>query len=188
MLLLSNASPLFVNVATAESGTITAEDQYFSCNLTTINPNSNTTYNNTMPLNLTIDWNANAAIFWIDENISYSIDNKQAILIGRNHFDFEYSNQTVTIKTESVADISNLETGQHKLKIIVNGIYNVDNDFLKPFSASFNPIFFEVSEPAIPSLTPSVPELSILMLPILTMATLFGIIALKRKHQINANK
>ena len=178
LLLFISIMPLCVNIVTADSGTIVADDNgYFSCNLKVQNPDNSTAYSNNIPLNLAMDWTANNAIFWIEENTSYSIDNNPAALLQSKHFDFEYFNQTVTTQVDSIVNISSLQTGQHKLNITVNGIYNVGNDFLKTFSVSFKPVLFEVRGQTASSLTPTVPEFSWLApLPLLFSAFFVAVI------------
>ena len=74
------------------------------------------------------------------ENVNYSIDDKQAVAIGSRQFEFEHSNQIVSINTEATVDISNLTAGEHLLNLSVSGICNIGNDFLKPYNAIFSPI------------------------------------------------
>ncbi len=185
LLLLSQ----FVGIVTADSArTIISGDRHFQGNLTVIQPNNSTVYNGTMPLNFTIDWTTDNTICWIHENTSYSIDDNPTILLQSRHVEFEHSFQVVTSKVDTAIDISNLETGEHKLTIVITGDYDIDNLILRSFNASFDPIYFNVDNAASPDTSnnppPFVSEFPIfavisLLIAILTVA---GLVIYRKKH------
>jgi hypothetical protein len=186
LLVLIIANLLVLPSTKGDLGIIEFEDKevYLKCNLTVVSPDSKIAYNNSMPVNFTIDWNSTiGGVFWILENTSISIDGKQPILLGSYMLDIVNLYNKTTY--QSTVDISDLQVGEHKLDIIVTGLCNIGNDFLKSFNVSFSPIYFDVGTlPATsisPTASPSVPEFPIISI-ILLMITLVSVLAVSRKR------
>lgn len=103
--------------------------------------------------------------YTIDKSVSwsgYSLDNQANITLNGN------------------TTLSNLSNGLHTLIVYANDTYG---------NSGSSKTSFTISQEMGPTSTPTAPELSWIILPILSMATLVGIIELKRKHQkLDANK
>jgi hypothetical protein len=175
------------------------------CQLIRTSPNGNIVYVGTMPLNFTISWSdsANSNVIWVDMNISYSIDDNPKVIIDRVNVGPPGNSSTYKI-----VDISNLTDGAHKLALITDGIYDVDNLFIHDYHSYFEPIFFSVnvlatsetpsptptitptatptptSEPSIlPTPTPSVPEFSWLTTLLILLAISIALIIVRKRLQ-----
>jgi len=137
-------------------------DSSINCTLTTISPNSNSVYNELMPLNINMAWSTSNYPFvdYLWFNASYSIDNSQKISIaqGNNPYfnstgfanaQYEYTlgmlpptnNPTIT-STAIAIDVSELKDGAHTLVIYADGEYNQDNLFIRPYHFASSPIYF----------------------------------------------
>ena len=115
-------------------------------NLNMISPNSYTAYTDTMLVDLTIAWSVSLPIPWMGVKVSYSIDAGPTIAItNESSIIFQRSSSVVLTHANSLVDISNLADGKHKLTIIAEGSYNVDNDFVFPLHYSFAPVYFFVN-------------------------------------------
>jgi hypothetical protein len=150
---------------------------YLNYKLNLVNPNNNTIYSNTLPLNFDVDWSA-SVVPWFGVQFSYSIDNGVKIHTnGGGNYNFKNTSSIITTTTNDSVDISDLTNGLHKLTIFADGSYDLDNLFVPNFNYTFSPVFFSVdiltttptSTPSpTPTPTPSVPEFSWLtILPIL---------------------
>ena len=178
LLLLTMILPISTSTVKAQSNNTNVDDNDLTTKLTITYPNDSTFYVNTMPLVFTIDWNCDASVPWMNMQISYSIDDNQKIQTNGGGY-LVFTSPVLTTYTNSVVDISNLAGGIHKLSIFVDGIYNVDDDFIFVYNSSFSPTYFSVnylpttptpaptamptptptSSPS-PSPTPTVPEFS----------------------------
>jgi hypothetical protein len=139
--------------------------------LNLVNPNNNTIYSNTLPLNFDVDWSA-SVVPWFGVQFSYSIDNGVKIHTnGGGNYNFKNTSSiiTTTTTTNDTVNISDLTIGLHKVTIFADGSYDLDNLFVPNFNYTFSPIFFSVnilpinptSTPS-PTPSPSVPEFSYL--------------------------
>jgi hypothetical protein len=150
VLVISSASLLMIKSVNAES------TDNFNHALDVISPNNSTTYNDTMPLNFTIDWSVDAPISWMNLNFSYSIDGS----IERHDLEGSLVNWggfpvVTTSVTSGFVDITNLTNGRHKLTILATGFYDFDSDFIYPYNYSFDPIDFQVLHNTPNSTSPS---------------------------------
>jgi hypothetical protein len=140
-------------------------DSSINCTLTTISPNSNSVYNELMPLTINMAWSTSNYPFvdflWF--NASYSIDNGQKISIaqGNNPYfnstgfanaQYEYvlngmlpptNSPTITSMAITI-DVSALTDGAHTLTIYADGEYNQDNLFIRPYHFTSSPIYFSI--------------------------------------------
>jgi hypothetical protein len=168
----------------ADLGAITSENTNFSCNLKLVTPSGNATYVNTMPLNFTIDWSINDTIPWIAGlKVSYRIDNSSTHVIptSASSLVFHGISQVVPTYSYDLLDIANLTNGKHQLNIFAEGSYDLDNDAILPFTASFATIFFD-TENYPPTPTHTVPELSwLIILPLLLSVFSIAVVFRHRK-------
>jgi hypothetical protein len=115
-------------------------------NLTITSPNSQTVYTGTMLVDFTIAWSVSLPIPWMYAKVSYSIDDGAKIAItNESSIVFERSSSVVHTHANSLVDISSLADGKHKLTIIAEGSYDVNNDFVYPLNYYFAPIYFHVN-------------------------------------------
>jgi hypothetical protein len=115
-------------------------------NLTMASPNSQTAYTGTMLVDFTIAWSVSLPIPWMYAKVSYSIDDGTKIAItNESSIVFERSSSVVHTHANSLVDISSLADGKHKLTIIAEGSYDVNNDFVYPLNYYFAPIYFHVN-------------------------------------------
>lgn len=120
-------------------------DEAIHGSLTVESPTSQTVYNDTMPVELTISWSVRAPIPWMSAKVSYSIDNGPAIAITNDTvIEFGRSSSITYTQAACLLDVSNLATGKHRLYVIATGYYNSNNDFVIPYSYPFPPIIFHV--------------------------------------------
>jgi hypothetical protein len=141
-----------------------------------------------------MDWTPYVSVPFLRVNMSYSIDDNPKISIadgnnprfnpstqaaGWDHYEyFIYPpNQT---KTSTEIDISALTSGVHNLTIYADGLVNLDNLLVPPYSFSSTPITFSVNNQA--SSTPSVPDLQwFVILPLLFSIFAVALIVRHRK-------
>jgi hypothetical protein len=108
-------------------------------------PDSQTVYNDTMLLDLTVAWSVSYPIPWMHAEISYNMDDGPQIAItNETTIVFERSSSIVFTRATSLLDVSGLAAGKHRINIVATGDYNLDNDFVKPLNYSFAPIIFHV--------------------------------------------
>jgi len=142
-LILALSTSLLAGIPTVKPA---AADSGIHGNLTMISPNSQTAYTDTMLVDLTIAWSVSLPIPWMHVKVSYSIDDGPTIAItNESSIIFQRSSSIVYTQANSLAGISNLADGKHKLTIIAEGDYNVNNDFVFPLNYSFAPIYFYVN-------------------------------------------
>ena len=154
-------------------------DSNINCTLKTISPNSNSVYNELMPLNINMAWSTlnYPYVLFLWFNASYSIDNGQIISIaqGNNPYfnssgfppQYEFTlgmlpapNNPANTSIAITIDVSSLADGAHTLTIYADGEYNDDNLFQRPYHFASSPIYFSIgylatSPTATPSPTPS---------------------------------
>jgi hypothetical protein len=113
--------------------------------LVVVSPSSQTVYNDTMPVDLTIAWSVSYPIPWMHVKISCSIDYGPTIaMTNKTLVVFESSSSVVYTHATSLLNVSSLTGGKHRLNVIATGDYNLNNDFVKPLNYSFTPIIFHV--------------------------------------------
>ena len=122
--------------------TVHAENSDITSKLTVINPNNSTSYKKSMPLNFTIAWSLNSPIPWWGGEISYSIDDSPKIDLNEGILTIQNNTAVATTYGNDLLNITNLTGGKHTLTIFAEGNYNLDDDFIKPYTFSFSPIKF----------------------------------------------
>ncbi|MEM2099315.1 MAG: hypothetical protein QXU99_06205 [Candidatus Bathyarchaeia archaeon] len=123
-----------------------AENEPFNGSLSVESPTTQTVYNDTMPVELTIAWSINAPIPWMSAKISYTIDNHPPPIAITNDtaIIFHRSSDIVYTYAACMVDVSNLAVGKHRLYVVATGSYNLNNDFVIPYTYAFAPIIFYV--------------------------------------------
>jgi hypothetical protein len=156
--------------------------------LTVTNPQNQTTYSKTMPLQIDLIWNISLESL-LDTHMpvkgyAYTIDNKPFVNIEPN-------GSLAVLRKESyyfnyLVDISGLSQGNHELSVIIWQYYNNSN-YQGLFNQSSTPITFNVDNtlPATPSPTP-VPEFSwLIIVPLLFASFTIAIATTKIRKRAN---
>jgi len=129
---------------------VEAHDSFYyiiNHDLGVVYPDNYIAYQGTMPLNFTVGWRAVSPIPWFTSKFSYSIDENPPIPINGSERcinvakSWEIYNTTIT----DTVNISNLPSGLHKLTIFVEGVYNLNNDYIINYNFSFLPFNFSVN-------------------------------------------
>jgi hypothetical protein len=140
--ILAFSTSLLVGIPTVKP----AENGGVHGKLSMTSPNSQTAYTDTMLVDFTIAWSVSLPIPWMNVKVSYRIDDGPTIaLTNESNIVFERSSSIVYTHANTLVDISHLADGKHKLTIIAEGSYNVNNDFIYPLNYYFAPIYFYVN-------------------------------------------
>jgi hypothetical protein len=153
--------------------------------LTVNNPENQSTYSKSLPLQVDLIWNISLDSLLTDhmpvKGYAYAIDDNQLVnmepngSLGVPRKESYYFNYSV--------DISGLSQGNHELSVIVWQYYNNSN-YQGLYNQSSTPIAFKVDNtlPATPTPTPPIPELSWLIIVPLLLILFCAAIAAKRRY------
>jgi hypothetical protein len=123
-----------------------AENDGVHGKLSVTSPNSQTAYTDTMLVDFTIAWSVTLPIPWMYVKVSYRIDDGPTVtLTNGSSVVFQTGSSIVYTPADTLVDISHFADGKHKLTIIAEGSYNVNNDFIYPLNYQFAPIYFYVN-------------------------------------------
>jgi len=182
---------------------------YCSFDLTMYSPNSQTTYDNTMPLNFNIAWTVTPMTLGplpLNGYYAYSIDDGPFVRIAptpstSDHFTSSPYTFLINPSFSYSVEISNLEKGYHN--IVINASLYFNNNYPPHyffFNITTSTYIFLVGEPTITPTasptptptssltpTPTVPEFSWLMILPLFAFVLFSVIFVRLRNIVNKN-
>lgn len=158
--------------------------------LTITNPQNQTTYSQSLPLQVDLTWNISLDSMLADhmpvKGYAYTIDNKALVNIAPNgslpvpRKEAYYFNYTV--------DISSLSQGNHELSVIAWQYYNNSN-YQGLYNKTSEPITFKVDNTlpatpiATPSASPTVPEFSGLAIVSLLAVSSYIVIVIRHRFK-----
>jgi len=169
--------------------TPTIEPTSINCKSVILNPSTNTSYTDIMPLNFTVEWTKAEWTQWILPRYFYSIDNGSRVDVITEPFPYIYfeNMNTTTIAINDTIDVSNLTDGKHSLTLYANGTVNEANLILYSVNFTLSTTHFVIgSLPLSPEPSPVLeitPEMISWSVVLLAVAAVVVFLLLFRRHR-----